>query len=54
MPGQPGTAARQSIAVGLVPDLPAEARVSGEILKLDLERTLGCSLVIRESSVAME
>src|SRR5207244_7251279 len=43
-----------SVAVGLVPDLPAETRVRAEVLKLDLERAPGCRVVIWESAVAVE
>src|SRR2546427_8323185 len=42
------------VAVGLVPDFPAEARFRAEVLKLDLERAPGCRVVIRDSAVAVE
>src|SRR6476661_2343224 len=40
----------RSVAVGLVPDLPARGRVPAEVLKLDLDRAPGCSVVIRDSA----
>jgi hypothetical protein len=49
-----GAARAGSVAVGLVPDFPAEARVRAEVLKLNLQRVPGCRVVIRESPVAVE
>ncbi len=51
---RPSFTMKVSVAVGLVPDLPTEARVRADVLQVNLEPAPGCRAVLPESAVAVE